>query len=177
MRVKRKRTKIFVDMDGVWADFEKAQIASGLSADEYKLRQGAYRHLDEIPGASAGIDFLLSLSVEVFIATKIPTRNPYSATEKLLWIEERKPQLLERAIITPHKGLLGTTGDFLIDDRPHKANCREFEGTLMTFGPEGAYRNWDSICAYFLAWSMIPESSWEDCLRESAAGTDAGLSR
>jgi hypothetical protein len=176
MRVKRKRPKIFVDMDGVWADFEKAQVASGLPTDEYKLRLGAYRHLEEIECASDGIDFLLSLPVDVFIATKIPTDAPNAATEKLLWIQERKPQLLERAIITPHKGLLGTTGDFLIDDRPHKANCREFEGTLMTFGPEGTYRNWDSICAYFYAWSMIPESSWEDCLRESAAGTDAGLS-
>jgi hypothetical protein len=172
MTLAASRPKIFVDMDGVWADFENGQIASGLPTDEYKLRQGAYRHLDEIPGASEGIDFLLSLPVDVFIATKIPTHAPHAASEKLLWIQERKPQLLERAIITPHKGLLGGKLDYLIDDRPHKASCRDFEGTLMTFGPEGTYRNWDSICAYFLAWSMIPESSWEDCLRE----TDAGLS-
>ena len=150
--------KIFVDMDGVWADFEKAQIASGLPSDEYKLQRGAYRHLEEIEGASAGIDFLLSRSFEVFIATKIPTENPYAATEKLLWIQERKPELLERAIITPHKGLLGTKGDFLIDDRPHKANCREFEGKLMTFGKEGAFPDWTSVRAYILACCLIPET-------------------
>lgn len=162
MLVKRKRPKIFVDMDGVWADFEKAQLESGLPTEEYKLRLGAYRHLEEIEGASDGIDFLLSLPVDVFIATKIPTDAPNAASEKLLWIQERKPQLLESAIITPHKGLLGTTGDFLIDDRPHKASCREFEGKLMTFGPEGEYRHWGEICDYFLAWSLIPDDDPEN---------------
>lgn len=164
MSVKKKRPKIFVDMDGVWADFEKAQIASGLPPDEYKLLQGAYRHLEEIEGASDGIDYLLSLPVEVYLASKIPDENPYAATEKLLWVRERKPQLLERAIITPHKGLLGGPRDFLIDDRPHMANCREFEGKLLTFGRDGEYSNWSDICDYFLSWSLIPDENPENQL-------------
>ena len=141
--------KIFVDMDGVWADFEKARHASGLPADQFKLTRHAYRHLEEMPGAKEGLDFLLTLPAEVFIATKIPTHNPYAATDKLLWVEERRPQLMTHVIVTPHKGLLGTNSDYLIDDRPHKANCREFEGTLLTFGEDGHYPDWNAVRAFF----------------------------
>jgi hypothetical protein len=143
--------KIFVDMDGVWADFERARIASGLPADQFKLERDAYRYLEEIEGAEEGMNFLLSLEAEVFIATKIPTHNPYAATEKLLWVEERRPELMTHVIVTPHKGLLGAEGDYLIDDRPHKANCHEFEGTILTFGPEGAFPDWLAIRSFFEA--------------------------
>jgi 5'(3')-deoxyribonucleotidase len=141
--------KLFLDMDGVWADFEKARKASALPADEFKLLRHAYRHLDEMPGAKEGMDFLMTLPVEIFIATKIPTDNPYAATDKLLWVEERRPELLDHVIITPHKGLLGDKHDFLLDDRPYKAHCREFEGTLLTFGEEGRFPDWTAVRRYF----------------------------
>jgi len=136
-------------MDGVLADFEKARVASGLPADEFKLQLGAYRHLDELEGAMDALSWLEASGYDVFIATKIPTHAPNAATEKLLWIEERKPHLLRKTIITPHKGLLGEAGDFLIDDRPHKAHCDEFAGTFLHFGPLGAYRTWADILAFF----------------------------
>lgn len=145
----RRRPKVFVDMDGVLADFEKARIASGLPADEFKLQLGAYRHLEELEGAMEALSWLESAGYDVFIATKIPTHAPNAATEKLRWIEERKPHLLRKTIITPHKGLLGEEGDFLIDDRPHKAHCDEFAGTLLHFGPQGVYRTWAGIRTFF----------------------------
>ena len=136
-------------MDGVLADFEKARIASGLPAEEYKLQPGAYRHLDELEGAMEALSWLETLGYDVYIATKIPTHAPNAATGKLLWLEERKPHLLRKTIITPHKGTLGEAGDFLIDDRPHKAHCDEFAGTLLHFGPLGDYRGWADIRAFF----------------------------
>lgn len=137
--------KVFVDQDQVMADFDAARIASGLSVDDFKLTRGSYRNLPEIEGALEAIDWLESRGFDVFVATKIPTHNPYAAIEKLLWIQERRPHLLKKTIITPHKGLLGCQYDTLIDDRPHKAHCREFEGTLLTFGPGNEYTNWAAI--------------------------------
>ncbi|KWU24764.1 5' nucleotidase, NT5C type [Burkholderia cenocepacia] len=165
--MKAKKGRVLVDLDGVWADFEKACAASGLPPEEFKLRPGAYRHLEEIAGASDTISWLEAVGYEVHIATKIPTHNPFAATEKLLWVAERKPHLLKRTIITPHKGMLGGRRDFLIDDRPHKAHCSEFEGTLLHFGPQGAYPTWDAIRAYFTALESLESAASPDAQRAS----------
>jgi 5'(3')-deoxyribonucleotidase len=148
--MKKRNRKIFVDLDGVAADFDKGCADSGLPPEEFKLQRGAYRQLAEVAGAMETLSWLEALGYDVFIATKIPHHNPYAATEKLLWLGERKPHLLKKCIITPHKGLLGDEHDYLIDDRPHKAHCDEFAGTLLHFGAGGTYRTWAAIREYFL---------------------------
>lgn len=40
---------------------------------------------------------------------------------------------MNRLIITHDKGLLGDEHDWLCDDRPEKANCRQFKGRLLSF--------------------------------------------
>ena len=144
-----KKRKVFVDMDGVVADFDSGRVVSKLPSEQFKLQKHSYRHLAEIPLGLESLDWLESKGLDVFMATKIPTHNPYAATDKLLWLQERRPELLKKTIITPHKGLLGGKHDFLIDDRPHKAHCEEFEGTLLTFGPQNEFADWLAIRAYF----------------------------
>lgn len=143
--------KAFIDMDGVIVDFEGGRSLSTHPAGIFKLLPGSYRDLKPIPGAIERITELINIGWDVWIATKIPTDNPYAAAEKLFWIAEYMPWFKASVIITPNKGCLGDEFDVLIDDRPHKAMCREFKGYLLTFGPENQYKNWDNLMTDFFS--------------------------
>jgi hypothetical protein len=148
--------RVFVDMDGVLADFGKARDASGLPSEEFKLLPGSYLTLEPIEGAIAAVRQLIATGFDVWIATKIPHDNPYAAAEKLFWIKRHLPELYKSVIITPNKGTLGTSRDFLIDDRPHKAHIDEFAGLLITFGPHNEYHTWDAVLSLMVRFN--PES-------------------
>ena len=125
--------RIFVDMDGVIVDFDKYKKQRWMTGDHVKKLRGAYLEMEPIPGALDAVRSLIGMGFDVWIATKPPTgiASPYS--EKAEWIFRYLPELKRKLIITPDKGLLGDSGDYLCDDRPYKANCEKFPGTLMRF--------------------------------------------
>lgn len=125
--------RVFIDMDGVIVDFEAHMNALGMSGDECKRHPGAYRSMPAIPGALAAVRRIIGAGFEVWIATKPPTGIPLAYSDKAAWVMEHLPELTRRIIVTHHKGMLGRPGDWLIDDRPHKAHCEEFAGTLIPF--------------------------------------------
>ena len=125
--------RIFVDMDGVIVDFDAYKTAHGLTGDEVKRRPGAYLEMPPIPGAKEAVRSLIGMGFEVWIATKPPTGVSYAYGDKAAWVFEHLPELKRRIIVTHDKGLLGEAGDFLCDDRPHKANCEKFSGELLAF--------------------------------------------
>jgi len=125
--------RIFVDMDGVIVDFDAYRKQTGLSGDEVKKMPGAYLAMPPIPGALDAVRSVIGMGFEVWIATKPPTGVSYAYSDKAAWVFENLPELKRRIIVTHDKGLLGDTGDFLCDDRPHKANCEKFSGTLLRF--------------------------------------------
>lgn len=125
--------RVFVDMDGVLVDFDSYKLQHGLSADEVKRRPGAYLDMSPISRAIDAVRALAGMGFEVWIATKPPTGVPYAYSDKAAWILQHLPELKRRIIITHDKGLLGDALDFLCDDRPHKANCEQFAGTLVRF--------------------------------------------
>ena len=126
-------SRVFVDMDGVIVDFDAYKTARGMTGDEVKREPGAYLAMPAIPGAVAAVRSLIGMGFEVWIATKPPTGIPYAYSDKAAWILEHLPELKRRIIITHDKGLLGGPDDYLCDDRPHKANCENFAGTLLRF--------------------------------------------
>lgn len=128
-----QRPRVFVDMDGVIVDFDGFKAASGLSGDEIKQLPGAYLEMRPMPGAIEAVRSLIGMGYEVWIATKPPTGVPHAYADKAAWVMQYLPELKRRIILTHDKGLLGTAEDFLIDDRPHKANCERFAGTLIRF--------------------------------------------
>jgi 5'(3')-deoxyribonucleotidase len=80
------------------------------------------------------------------VCTKIPSKNPYAAAEKLIWMSKHLHILHDRVIITPDKGCIGTKRDYLIDDHPEWANAHNFEGTILKFTKTFG---WPQILEYF----------------------------
>lgn len=120
-------------MDGVIVDFDAYKRERGLTGDEVKKQVGAYLAMPAIPGAIAAVRSLIGMGFEVWVATKPPTGVPHAYSDKAAWIMENIPELKRRIIVTHDKGLLGDQWDYLCDDRPHKANCENFSGTLVRF--------------------------------------------
>lgn len=139
----KKSLRIYVDMDGVIADFEKH--LNGKNPKAVKLIPGTYISLQPIDGALEAVNTLINQGHDVWLATKIPTHNVLAATEKLHWINQHIPALISKTIITPDKGCL--RGDILIDDRKHKANCESFEGTFIHFGTE-EFPTWEEVLKF-----------------------------
>ena len=136
--------RVFVDLDGPLVDFDGYKVKHGLTATEIKKLPGAYLDMEPTPGGLAGVRSLIGMGYEVWIATKPPTGIPHSYSDKAAWVIKFLPELKRRIIITHDKGLLGDAGDYLIDDRPHKANCEKFAGTLIRY-VDGM--TWDDVLA------------------------------
>ena len=154
-----KKKIIYVDMDGVIADFHGAIKVHPLANDpNYKSEPdhipNIFRDLKPIEGAIDAIKRLTSLpNYEIYILTTAPWGNPDAWTHKRLWIEEHFGTLLKKkVIISHHKNLL--KGDFLIDDRTANG-VDNFEGRHIHFGwnYEGnlwnPYPDWNSILLFF----------------------------
>lgn len=154
--------RLFLDMDGVIADFDLGAaeaVAEGRIEEitEYKAILGAYLSLKPLPGAIEGV-VALAREWDVWIATKIPAAVPQAAADKHVWIHRHLPALRERVIITPNKGALGGADDVLVDDRPHKARCREFPGRLIHFGAGGEVADWEALLACLLPTPGVAEA-------------------
>lgn len=126
---------VYIDLDGVTADFMSACLASGLEPDEFKHRPGSYLWLKPFPDALKAIELLrTAFPQRVWFLTKPPKGSPYAYGEKALWVQEHLgDEGLDHLIITQHKGKVGSTRSVLIDDRSHKGGVGEFRGTFIHF--------------------------------------------
>ena len=140
------KRRVFIDMDGVIVDFDLFKTERGLTGDEVKSMVGAYLAMPAMPGAIEAVRSLIGMGFEVWLATKPPTGIPHAYSDKAAWVMEHLPELKRRIIITHDKGLLGNQHDYLCDDRPHKANCERFAGTLLRF-VDGYH--WPDALAFF----------------------------
>lgn len=155
-------TRIFLDMDGVLADYEKLRAHYKVTGDELKRMNNAFLEMEPIEGAIAGVNSLIGMGYEVWVASKPATGLPHTYADKATWILQHLPQLKRRIILTHDKGLLGSSWDYLVDDRPHKANCEKFSGRLVVFGDcpgnggslQPWARNWDELLKYFRHWNQ-----------------------
>jgi 5'(3')-deoxyribonucleotidase len=133
-------------MDGVIVDFEGYMESTGMTSDQIKTTPGSYLAMKPIPGALSAIRLLIGLGFDVRIATKCPTGESHAYADKVDWVYKYIPELIKKITITHDKGELGDRGDFLCDDRPHKANCEAFSGTLLRF-VDGYH--WPQALTYF----------------------------
>ena len=140
---------VYLDSDGPVADFDTVLKADGRPADVFKHEPGIYLWLPVTAGAAKAIGKLKTYDdrdlLRVWILTKTPSNSPYAYTEKVLWYRRNFPWLEDRVILTHDKHLMGTEYDFLLDDRPHKANASAFRGTFCLFDPQQAEHDWEQF--------------------------------
>jgi 5'-nucleotidase len=150
---------VYVDMDGVVADFEKAiceQVPHWhqLSEDE----QGALT--DEVCGANPGFfeklepikDAINSIhrlmeKYEIYFLSAAMWNVPTSYTDKRIWIENHFGLAFKKRLILTHRKDLNM-GDYLIDDRTRHGVDR-FKGKHIHFGTE-TFPHWEAVCAYLM---------------------------
>jgi 5'-nucleotidase len=139
---------IYIDMDDVLCDYsgahKKALEANPVMAIP-QSQFGFYQKLNPLPGAVAAMKSLYgSPAYTPYILTAPSTRNPFSYTEKRVWVEEWLGyDFVDRLIICSHKGLL--KGDILIDDNHCGRGQESFEGKLIHFGST-KFPDWESVC-------------------------------
>ncbi|MDG1263499.1 MAG: hypothetical protein P8N57_02785 [Flavobacteriaceae bacterium] len=144
--------KIYVDIDGVVADFDKGKNEHPLGGvTPYKGRPdklpGIYENLDPIEGSIDSVNKLLNHSeFDVYFLSTAPWDNPDSWTHKRLWVAKHFDEKLirKRLILCHHKQLM--IGDYLIDDRRFNG-ASEFIGEWIHFGSE-KFPNWISVLKY-----------------------------
>ena len=140
---------VYIDMDDVLCDYRTAfnnAIEETPSIAFPQSQYGFYANLAPITGAIESVQKLInSEKFDPYILTAPSTRNPFSYTEKRVWIEKYFGiEFTEKLIISPNKGLL--KGDILIDDLISGRGQENFEGKIMQFGSAN-YPDWKTVIA------------------------------
>lgn len=139
--------KIYVDMDGVLANFDAACIEPrDENGDPPEMfREGFFRNLQVMPGAQWAIGELLKMpGLDIQIATKPTTKTDWCASEKIGWLREHFPPLIRKINIVTDK--LNLMGDYLIDD---DLRWIGFQGHMIHFDRLRPEATWKTIVKHF----------------------------
>ena len=145
-----KKEIIYVDMDGVVADFpSKWEGMYGKKLDLYNIPPTPpvfYRNLELIDGSYEAIEFL-SRYFDVYFLSTAEWNNISSWSDKRIWIEEKFGDLAKKRLILSHNKSLNI-GKYLIDDRPIETNLA-FSGEFLHFNSD-KFPDWESIVSYIV---------------------------
>ena len=140
-----KALRIFIDMDGVLCDFEKAAAQIPTEKTDFSQRPDEvldFSTFEPMVGAIEAVHKIIDMGHDVFIASTPPWNNPAAWGQKRDWIEEHIPELERKIVLTHRKDLL--IGDILIDDTTYRGQ-KDFQGEFMHFGIGHNKMNWPQI--------------------------------
>ena len=140
----KDKLRIFIDIDGVLADFEKA--ANEMPDEKRPDLVLDFSTFDVIPGAKDAVSKLIDMGHDLFIASTPPWNNPDAWGQKRNWINEHFPALKRKVVLTHRKDLL--IGDILIDDTTYRGQ-KDFNGLFIHFGLGSKKMNWLQITNMF----------------------------
>lgn len=138
---------VFVDLDGVLANFDGA-ITSGILQDPPEMFEpGFFRNLEILDGAKEAINELLAnKNLEIYVGSKMTSKVTTCASEKMEWVKEHFPGLLRNMVLCCDKKLL--RGDFLIDDDVERWG-HKFKGAFIHFDRTKPKQEWQRISDFF----------------------------
>jgi 5'-nucleotidase len=145
-----KKEVIYVDMDGVVADFPKKWKAMyGKELDLYHIPptpEGFYRDLEVIPGSLDAIN-TLSEHFDVYFLSTAEWNNLSCWVDKRVWLHENFGKLAHKKLILSHNKSLNI-GKYLIDDRAIESNLA-FTGEFIHFRSD-KFPDWKTVVNYIL---------------------------
>lgn len=126
---------IYLDMDQVLVNFNSSSRIPKNEKHLYNhpeiFKKGFFLELTPMVGAIDFVNYLLDLDkYDVYILTQPVAKSYFSYSEKVQWIEEYIPRLLDKIIMTQNKLLL--KGDLLVDDNE---KWKDFDGKFFLFEP------------------------------------------
>ena len=138
---------VFIDMDDVICDFTTAyknDLQRNPGINYPQSQYGFFEKLEPLNGAIEVVNLLIeSTKFDPYILTAPSTRNPFSYTEKRVWIEKKFGySFVKKLIICSNKALL--KGDVLIDDNTNGKGQEAFEGRFIHFG-SNEFPDWDAV--------------------------------
>lgn len=161
-----KKKVLYIDMDGVIADFDKAleiydseinnmnhendpnqAIIRNNKVDVIcEANEDFFHHIPPVNLAIETVSLLFEKFEVYFLST--PMWNaPHSFTGKRIWIEKHFGEMASKRLILTHRKDLNI-GDFLVDDRICNG-VENFSGTHIHFGSE-KFPNWEVTFRYLI---------------------------
>lgn len=129
-------------MDGVLADFDAA-IVNHIDDPPEMFIPGFFRNLAVMDGAKEAVAALFAnKNLDIYIGSKMTSKAPNCATEKMLWIAEHFPVLKKRMTLICDKSLL--RGHVLVDD-DIKRWGHKFHGQFIHFDRRHPRKSWEAV--------------------------------
>jgi 5'-nucleotidase len=156
--MKENKKILYLDMDGVIADFDKAiksfnpDLHTSCNFPDPEARSAAvdkiceenpniFHSLPPVEGAIEATKELFELFEVYFLSTAM-WNVPESFTGKRIWLEKHFGELAKKRLILTHRKDL-VVGDYLVDDRL-KNGADKFSGKHIHFGTT-VYPDWSIV--------------------------------
>lgn len=145
--IKIDKPIVYIDMDGVLADFDKRHaelLSEGMSKPKAFKDPRAFVDLEPIEGAIDAWNELQK-NFETYILSTPAWSNIRCWSDKREWVEKYLGKSAHKKLILTHnKGIV--VGDYLIDDRIANG-VADFKGNHIHFGSE-KFPNWGSVIEF-----------------------------